>query len=126
MEENTQHLSVFSEPDYRKKKRARRISGSKQIAHGTNYENISEEMTKADPLAEARKKGGDACLEKYGTEHYRVLGKKGGTTTKQRHDPEYYRRIGALGREARRKKKLERQEHALASPPTMLTEKENT
>jgi hypothetical protein len=111
MEEITPHPSVFSEADHTKKKRTRRISDSKQPSHGTNQEGKQGEMTGADPLAEARKRGGDACLEKYGTEHYRVLGKKGGTTTKQRHDPEYYRRIGALGREARRKKKLERQTH---------------
>jgi hypothetical protein len=111
MEENTPHLSVFSESDHRKKKRTRRISDSNQTAHGTNNESTLEEITKANPLAEARKRGGDACLEKYGTEHYRGLGKKGGTTTKQRHAPEYYRRIGALGREARRKNKLERQTH---------------
>jgi len=111
MEENTPHLSVFSESDHRKKKRARRIYDSKQTAHGTNHESASEEITKVDPLAEAHKRGGDACLEKYGTEHYRVLGKKGGTTTRQRHDPEYYRRIGVLGREARHQKKREHQTH---------------
>jgi hypothetical protein len=126
MEENTQHQSVFSESDHRKKKRARRTSDSKQTAHGTNHESTSEEMAKANPLAEARKRGGDACLEKYGTEHYRVQGKKGGTTTKQRHGSEYYRRIGALGREARRKKKLERQGNPLSSSPAALTEKGNT
>ncbi len=109
MEENTSHPSVFSEADHRRKKHERRISDSKQTSHGTSQESMREEITEADPLAEARKRGGDACLEKYGTEHYRVLGKKGGATTKQRHDSEYYRRIGALGREARRRKKLERQ-----------------
>jgi hypothetical protein len=123
MEENASHLSVFLEADHQKKRRARRISDSKQTAHGMNNESTSEEITKADSLAEARKRGGAACLEKYGTEHYRVLGKKGGTTTKQRHDSEYYRRIGALGREARRKKKLERQEHPLSSPPVALIDK---
>jgi hypothetical protein len=76
MEENASHLSVFSEADHRKKKRVRRISDSKQTAHGMNNESTSEEITKADPLAEARKRGGAACLEKYGTEHYRVLGKR--------------------------------------------------
>lgn len=83
-------------------------------------------FTETDALMESRKRGGQACLEKYGIEHYRGMGQKGGNATKQRYDTEHYRRIGALGREARRKKKLERQANSFSSSPATFTEQGNT
>jgi hypothetical protein len=105
-------------------KTEKKRSDSEWASHMVQQGNRQGGFTETDPLAKSRKKGGQACLAKYGTEHYRGMGQKGGNTTKQRHDAEYYRHIGVLGREARRKKKLERQAHPF--PSTTLTEKGNT
>jgi hypothetical protein len=84
---------------------AKEVLISKQTFLGKRQDKRQGDRTATDPLATLRQKGGQACLEKYGTDHYRGIGRKGGNTTKQRHDSQYYRRIGTMGREARRKKK---------------------
>jgi len=54
------------------------------------------------------------------------MGEKGGDATKQRHDIEYYRRIGAMGREAKRKKKRERQARSFSPVHPTLEEERKT
>ena len=97
MEDNTQLPSISSESEQVEQ----RVPGLGQTSSVRKARSVTTDQA---PLTQSRKKGGQACLAKYGTEHYRGMGKKGGDTTKQRHDADYYRRIGAMGREARRKK----------------------
>lgn len=97
MEDNTQYPSTSSEA----KQVEKSVPGLEQANSARNTQIVTTDLA---PLIQSRRKGGRACLAKYGIEHYRGMGKKGGDTTKQRHDADYYRRIGAMGREARRKK----------------------
>ena len=105
---------------------AKKGARSTQASPRKRQDSIQDDVTETDPLAKSRKQGGQACFEKYGNDHYRGMGQKGGNTTKQRHDAEYYRRIGALGREARRKKKLECQAYSFSPTSTALDEKERS
>jgi uncharacterized protein len=49
--------------------------------------------------SDAGKIGGEKIREKYGTAHFRAIGKKGGEATKAAHaiGNDYYERIGKLG-----------------------------
>src|SRR5690242_18367604 len=97
MEDNTQLPSISSETEQVENS----VPGLEQISSARKARIVTTDLA---PHTQSRKKGGQACLAKYGIEHYRGMGKKGGDTTKQRHDADYYRRIGAMGREARRRK----------------------
>jgi uncharacterized protein len=104
MEEN----GLESAPGSFAGKTEKKIPGSEPASSLKQQGKTQGDFTETDALTKSRIKGGQACLEKYGIEHYRGMGQKGGNTTKQRYDAEHYRRIGALGREARRKKKRAR------------------
>jgi len=57
---------------------------------------------------EAGKLGGSRTKERYGTEHYRKIGriggKLGGSRTKERYGLVYYQTIGKMGGESRKEK----------------------
>ena len=56
-----------------------------------------EQEPKPMTCADAGRKGGKTCSERYGKEFFKALGQKGGNKTKERHGKEHYERIGKIG-----------------------------
>jgi general stress protein YciG len=60
-------------------------------------------------LIEAAKTGGKVVLERYGVEHYQLIGQKGGKTVLERYSVQFFSDLGKKGNAIMRKKKKEKE-----------------